>query len=98
MRLIGISRLLKITAADDLRGTISAFHAELVTAKWETFDSVLAAFPKAERRRHRLVVDLDERHCVVLAINVEAGIAVVEFAGPRAKLPDTRKGNGGRPK
>jgi hypothetical protein len=100
MRLIGISRLLSLAdgAADGLRGMISAFCAELAAAKWDSLDSALAAFPKAERRRHRLVVDLDDLHCVVVGINVEAHIVVVEFAGPRVKLPAAREGRGGRPK
>ena len=99
MRLIGISRLSTFMqgAGACLKGAISALCAELVAAKWDSFDRALAAFPKAERRRHRLVVDLDDRHCVMVGINIEAGIAIVEFAGPRTKLTTAGEGKGRRP-
>jgi len=85
MRLIGISKLSELAqkATGDLRGAILALHAELVAAEWSSAADATAAFPAAKCERKRLVIALDHRHCVVVAISYEAGIAVVEFAGRR---------------
>ena len=85
MQLIGISKLsaLAQNASDELRGAVLALHAELVAAEWSSAADAKAAFPAAKCEPKRLEVALDHRHCVIVAISYETGIAVVEFAGRR---------------
>ena len=85
MHLIGISKLsaLAQNATGDLRGAVLALHAELVAAEWSSAADATAAFPAAKCERRRLVITLDHRYCVVVAVSYETGIAVVEFAGRR---------------
>ena len=97
MKLIGISRLavLALDAPSALRGAIAAMHAELDAAEWRGHQDALRAYPSAECSEHRIVIGLDEQHCVVVTINYELSIALIEFAGRRVdrvvKPPTRRK-------
>jgi hypothetical protein len=84
MRIVGKSELhaLARTKERDLRDAVLAFSAELEAANWCAIEDARLAFPQARFAEHRLTIDLDERHCVMVALNIEVGIAAVEFAGP----------------
>jgi mRNA-degrading endonuclease HigB of HigAB toxin-antitoxin module len=73
----------------DLSAALRAFHAELEQAQWRSHSDVLTVYPRAEIEAHRFIIPLDERHCVVVALNYELGIAVIEYAGSRTNR--TRK-------
>ena len=83
MRVIGKSELhgLARTKDRDLREAALAFAAELEAASWRAGDHVLAAYPRGQLTGNCLIVNLDERHCVMVALNFVMGIAVVEYAG-----------------
>lgn len=83
MKLIGKSELhaLAGTADQDLRAAVLALGAELQAANWRAFDEVECAYPFAAANDPRVVIDLDERHCVVVTFNFAMGMALVEFAG-----------------
>lgn len=84
MKVIGRSELhaLARTNDRDLRDAVFAFGAELEAANWRAIEDARMAFPQARFAEHRLAIDLDERHYVLVALNFEVGIAAVEFAGP----------------
>jgi len=98
MKLIGVPILLGVirNADPSLRGAVLALHAELAAADWSCVEEALTSYPNAEREGHRLVVDLDHRHCAVVGINYEVGIAMIEFAGCRVNRAATLKVSAGR--
>jgi hypothetical protein len=55
----------------------------------------MSAYPAAEVEAHRLIIPLGARHCIVVAINYELGLALIEYAGVRMErtkmLPATRR-------
>lgn len=83
MRVIGKSELhaLARTNDRDLRDAVFALGAELDAANWRAIDDVRAAFPRARFAERRLTIDLNKRYCVMVALNLEVGVAFVEFAG-----------------
>lgn len=89
MRIAGKSRLIRASSecCDETAGAYRAFHAELGAAAWQSLKDVLAAYPNAKLETQRLVISLDGQHCVVVAINFEAGIALIDYAGPHARRP-----------
>lgn len=94
MRLIGRPELLALGA--DLRGAACSLAAELEAASWQSSDDAQAAFPKARISAERIVVDLDDRHCVELAVIYEKGVAMVLFAGPSARMKSVSATKSGR--
>ena len=86
MRIAGTSRLIRAAmgCSAETCGAYRAFHAELIAASWQSPQDALSAYPNAELEAHRLVVPLDERHCVVVAINYQLEIALIEHAGLRS--------------
>jgi mRNA-degrading endonuclease HigB of HigAB toxin-antitoxin module len=89
MRIAGKSRLIRASSqcCDETAGAYRAFHAELEAAAWQSPKDVLAAYPNAKLETHHLVIFLDGQHCVVVVINFETGIALIDYAGPRARRP-----------
>ncbi|MGZ6185855.1 MAG: hypothetical protein ACXWNN_08175 [Candidatus Binataceae bacterium] len=89
MRIAGKSKLIRASSEcnDETAGAYRAFHAELEAAAWRSPKDVLAAYPNAKLETQSLVVPLDGQHCVVVAINYETGIALIDYAGPRARRP-----------
>jgi len=88
MKLIGLIRLHALACrADRLRGAARALHAELAAASWRKEADATAAFPNATLDAGRLVIDLDDTHCAIVAVNYELGITVIEFAGGRVDMP-----------
>jgi len=83
MRLIGKSELFTFaqSATEDVREAVLALSAELEAAVWGSASDAEVAFPRAAFAGHRLIIQLDDRHCAVVAIQYELGIALVEFAG-----------------
>ncbi len=86
MKVTGRPKLIRLAqgAAADLCAAVRAFHAELEEARWHSHRDPLSVYPRAHVEAHRLVVPLDERHCVVVGINYESGIALIEYAGANA--------------
>lgn len=84
MRLIGKSELFMLaqSATVDLRDAVLSLAAELEAAVWRSLSEAKAAFPRARFAGGRLIIDFDDRHCAVVAIQYELGIAFVEFVGP----------------
>ncbi len=91
MRLIGGPELQMLTRGADpeLRGAALALAAELRAASWRSPGEARQAFPRAECTDDRLTVFLDDRHCAVVLISYEKGVALIEFAGPSAGRPAT---------
>lgn len=83
MRVVGKSELHGLARTKDrnLREAVLAFAAELEAASWHDMDDVLAAYPQGQLTGNCLIVNLDERYCVMVALNLVMGIAAVEFAG-----------------
>ena len=83
MKLIGKSELhaLARTKDRDLRAAVLALCAEIEAANWRDFEEVERAYPQATCARPRVTIDLDARHWVVVTLNLDVGIALVEFAG-----------------
>lgn len=83
MRLIGKSELYALarTKNTDLLDAVLALGAELEAASWRTTEDVRQAYPQARLAGHRLTIDLDGRHYVLVAFNLKVGIALVETAG-----------------
>lgn len=99
MRLIGKSELFTLaqSAASDLRNAVHSLAAELEAAAWRSITEAEAAFPLAALTGHRLIIDLDDRHCAVVVIQYELGIALVEFAGPTVEWSGKKRaGKGSR--
>ena len=98
MRLIGKSALFtlaqSVTAV--LRDDVRALAAELEAAEWLSASEAAGAFPRARFSDHRLIIDLDQRHCAVVAIQYELGIALVEFAGPTLEWNESKRASKGR--
>jgi hypothetical protein len=94
MRLIGRPELLSLGA--DLRGAACSLAAELEAASWESSDDARKAFPNARIADDRIVVHLDDRHCVELALIYEKGVAMVLFAGPSATMKSVSAAKSGR--
>lgn len=100
MRLIGKSELFALaqSASTDLRDAALALTAELESAIWRSQSEAMVAFPRAAFAGHRLVIELDGRHCAVVSIQYELGIAFVEFAGATVEWTGrARRGKGRRP-
>lgn len=83
MRVMGKSRLIRLANGQsaDACGASWAFLAELVEARWRSPQEATSAYPYAVIEAHRLTVPLDARHCVIVAINYELGLALIEYAG-----------------
>ena len=97
MKLIGITRLHALACRNaPLCEAARALHAELAAARWGEEAAVIAAYPNATLNAGRLVIGLDDTHCVVVAVNYKLGIIVIEFAGGRVDMPADRP-NKGRP-
>ena len=98
MRLIGKSELLTLaqSAAMDVRDAVRSLAAVMEAAIWRSASDAKAAFPRAAFADHRLIIELDDRHCVVVAIQYEAGIALVEFAGSTVEWSGNRRPRKGR--
>lgn len=86
MRLIGRPDLMRLARGSNplLRDAVLALAAELEAASWRTPEEARVAFPSAVVDGGGLTIDLDGRHCVVVAISYEKGVALVESAGPGA--------------
>ena len=88
MKLIGLTRLHALACrADWLRGAVWALHAELAAARWGNEADAAAAFPNATLDAGKLIIDLDDTNCAVVAVNYGLGIIVIEFAGGRVECP-----------
>lgn len=87
MRLIGRPLLLRLAedAGENLQDDLRAFAAEVETASWKSSKGLKRAFPEARIEGHRVIVDLDERHCAVIIVDYERSVSVVEYAGASAK-------------
>jgi hypothetical protein len=98
MRLIGRPDLLKLARGGDgpLRDAAFALAAELQSASWRTPAEACAAYPRARLDGHRLAIDLGDRHCAVIAINYEKGVALIEFAGAKVDSDSGRRRAKGR--
>jgi len=98
MRLIGKSALFTLaqSAAAALRDDVRALAAELEAAEWLSAAEAAGAFPRARLSDHRLIIDLDDRHCAVVAIQYELGIALVEFAGSTVEWNGSKRASKGR--
>lgn len=94
MRLIGRPELMAFPA--DLRGAACSLAAELEAASWQSSEDARTAFPNARISADSIVVDLDDRHCVELAIIYEKGVAMVTFAGPSAGMKSVRATKSGK--
>lgn len=92
MKLVGRSELhaLARTTDRDLRDAVLALCAELEATNWRTINDIRSAFPHGRLAGCHLTIDLDERHCLIVAFNIKAGIALVEFAGPSTKVKRKR--------
>ncbi|RXG87363.1 hypothetical protein EAS62_36090 [Bradyrhizobium zhanjiangense] len=86
MRIAGKSRLIRasVGCSAETDCAYRAFHAELEAASWRSPEDVAVAYPNATFEAHRLVVPIDDQHCVVIAVHYEAEIALIEYAGVRS--------------
>jgi hypothetical protein len=75
---------------------VRAPAAELEAAEWLSAIEAAGAFPHARFADHRLIIDLDDRHCAVVAIQYELGIALVEFAGSTEEWSGSKRASRGR--
>ena len=88
MKLIGLTRLHALACqAERFCGAARALHSELAAARWMKEADAAAAFPNAALEAGRLVIDLDDTHCAVVAVNYKMGIIVIEYAGGRVGIP-----------
>ncbi|MGC2774759.1 MAG: hypothetical protein WA418_03880 [Bradyrhizobium sp.] len=90
MRIAGKSRLIRASSScsDETAGAYRAFYFELEAAVWRSLEDVLAAYPNAKLETQSLVIPVDRQHCVVVAVDYEAEIALIKFAGPRSRRSD----------
>ena len=98
MKLVGRSDLLELArgGAAALREAVRALTAELEEGQWQTSHQLRGAFPTARFSGDDVVIDLDSRHCAVLAFSYAVGVAVVIFAGPSAQWAETRASKAGK--
>jgi len=91
MRLIGRPLLLRMAkdAGENLQDDLRAFAAEVETASWKSLKGLKRAFPEAHIEGHRVIIDLDDRHCAVIIVDYERSVTVVEYAGPSAEYQST---------
>lgn len=83
MRLVGKLKLADFVrrVAPSTRSAAAALLAELESAEWLEAKEACAAYPSADSNGCRLSISLDDDHCVDVAINYQAGIILIEFAG-----------------
>lgn len=86
MRLMGIGKLHALaTGGNGATARAAAMlRFELASFSWNGPEEVVGDYPNARVAGHRIQIDLPEENCVVLGVNYCAGIALVEFAGPRS--------------
>lgn len=84
MRLMGIGKLHAL--ATSKKGAVAraaaALRAELAAFEWNGPDQAAADYPNARVDGHRIEIRLPDENCAVLAVNFNAGVAMIEFAGP----------------
>ena len=87
MRLMGTGKLyaLAMSGTGAAARAASMLRYELASFNWNGPEEVVGDYPNARFAGHRIQIELPEENCVVLGVNYGAGIALVEFAGPRSK-------------
>lgn len=85
--MIGRPLLLRLAevAGEKLQDDLRALAAEVEAASWKSSKGLKWAFPEARIEGPRVIVDLDERHCVVIIVDYERSVSVVEYAGASAE-------------
>jgi hypothetical protein len=88
MKLMGVAKLLELIQDCDgpRAGAVAALSAELKSADWSDRSDAANDYPSAIIHGRRLQIAIDDRHCVVVVVNYEAGVILIEFAGPVEKL------------